>query len=339
MAFQAHTTCVEPENYVVDFSTRLYGFTQLILFALTVGFAAFAIITIAGGPAAIIIVLAFLTIWISVLLWYLHGRLICLGPTSCAIVGSVYSHKQSDPSWGKKYGDDDYTVNILLAPGPLTLDAPIGDYLKPPQGHLVEQNQKILNINRGYGDNKYQKYLHCELEGRGIRDRLDALYGIYATLLIALAVPYFWIVSIILGLLLIFGKGLFGEQGQPGSGTPLDVGVAPGRLDGDAVVVIRGRWIYDSGHDGWNEIHPVTAMQVIGHLTDTGWSGFVFKDEATKQEFKLDTVENVELFQKFWCGMLDNADEAEEGGSRDDPKNDWGIHPGVDGCKPPPVIL
>ena len=50
----------------------------------------------------------------------------------------------------------------------------------------------------------------------------------YTTLLLALVVPGFWIVSIILGLLLLFGQGLFGSQGQPESGTPLDVGVDPG---------------------------------------------------------------------------------------------------------------
>ena len=149
----------------------------------------------------------------------------------------------------------------------------------------------------------------------------------------------FWIVSIILGLLLIFGKGIFGSKGQPGSGTPLDVGVSPGSLDGRAVVVITGSWIYDSGHDGWNEIHPVTACQVIGRLTDEGWAGFKYTDKATNLEFTLDTVDNVVTFREFWCEMLKGAQEAEEDGNRDDPKNEWVIHPLIDGCKPPPIIL
>lgn len=341
MAFKKHTTCIEPEHYVLDFGTHLLGYTQILLFALTVGFAAFAIITIAAGPVAIVTALAFLTVWISVLLWYLHGRLICLGPDprNCAIIGAVKSHGPSDPSWGESYGDDDYTMNLWLAPGPVTDDQPEPDYWLPPQGHLVAENQQILNINKHYPDRTYVKALHCEFEGDGIKDRLNALYGIVATLLLALAIPGFWIVSIILGLLLIFGKGLFGTKGQPGSGTPLDVGVNPASLADGAVVVVAGSWIYDSGHEGWNEIHPVTACQVIGRLPAEGWAGFKYMDQATKLEFSLDTVANVERFRDFWCGMLKGAQDAEDGGNRDDPANDWVIHPLVDGCKPPPIIL
>ncbi|MBR1121746.1 hypothetical protein JQ628_09515 [Bradyrhizobium lablabi] len=341
MAFKKYTTCIEPEHYVLDFGTHLLGYAQLVLFALSVGFAAFAIITIAGGPVAIIAVLAFLTVWISVLLWYLHGRLICLGPDdrNCAIIGAVKSHGQSDPSWGEKYGDDDYTMNLWLAPGPLTDSEPEEEYWKAPQGHLVAENPEILNINKHYPDRKYVKFLHCEFEGSGIHDRLNALYGIVATLLAALLIPGFWIVSIILGLLLIFGKGIFGSKGQPGSGTPLDVGVNPGSLDGGAIVVVAGSWIYDSGHEGWNEIHPVMACQVIGHLPADGWKGFVYTDEDTQLQFTLDTVDNVVRFREFWCGMLKGAQDAEDGGNRDDPANDWVIHPLVDGCKPPPIIL
>ena len=226
-----------------------------------------------------------------------------------------------------------------MAPGPLTDSELEEEYWKEPQGHLVAENAKILNINKHYPDRKYVKFLHCEFEGSGIHDRLNALYGIVATLLAALLIPGFWIVSIILGLLLIFGKGIFGSKGQPGSGTPLDVGVNPGSLDGGAVVVVTGSWIYDSGHGGWNEIHPITACQVIGYLGPDGWKGFVYTDEDTQLKFTLDTVDNVVRFREFWCGMLKGAQDAEDAGNRDDPVNDWVIHPLVDGCKPPPIIL
>ena len=344
MAYKKYTSCIEPEHYVVDFGTHLLGYAQLFLMVLTIGFIAYALIAIAGGPVAIIAAVAFLTVWISILEWYLHGRLICLGDDerNCAIIGMVRSHGPSDPSWGEKYGDDDYTMNIMLAPGPISLDEPEAEYWKEPQGHLVAENPKILNINKHYPtneDRKYVKFLHCEFEGSGIRERLDLLYGIVATLLAALVIPGFWIVSIILLLLLIFGKGVFGEEGQEGSGTPLDVGVNPGSLSGRAVVVVTGDWIYDSGHEGWNEIHPVKSCQVIGHLPAETWKDFTYTDKATNLVFTLDTKENVERLRAFWCGMLKGAEDAEDGGNRDDPANDWVIHPLVDGCKPPPIIL
>lgn len=345
MAYKKYTTCIAPEHYVLDFGTHLLGYASIAATALAIGFVAFAVIAIAGGPVAIIAALAVLTLWISVLLWYLHGRLVCLGddPRNCAIIGVVKSHGQSDPSWGEKYGDDDYTMNLFLAPGPIDLDADKTEYWQPPQGHLVAEQPAILDINKHYPQSGkglgYVKYLHCEFEGSGIHDRLNALYGIVATLLLALVVPGFWIVSIILGLLLLLGKGLFGEKGQEGSGTPLDVGVNPASLSGGAVVVITGDWIYDSGHDGWNEIHPVKSCQVIGHLDAEGWKNFKYLDKGTNLEFALDTVANVERLRDFWCGVLKDAQDAEDGGTRTDPAHDWVIHPLVDGCAPPPVIL
>ena len=346
MAYKQYTSCVDPDHYVIDFGTHLLGYASVLLMLLTLGFGAFIVITVAGGPVAITIAIAALTGAILLMLWYLHGRLVCLGddPRNCAVIGMVITHGPSDPAWGKKYGDDDYTMNVMLAPGPLTLDEDKTDYWKVPQGHLVAENQQILNIPKNYPqsgkDLDYMRHLHCEFEGSGIHDRLNALYGIVAALLLALAVPGFWIVAIILGLLLIFGKGIFGSKGQPDSGTPLDVGVNPGSLDGRAVIVVTGDWIYDSGHAGWNEIHPVKSCQVIGHLKpDDGWDTFVYHDKGTGLDFTLASKENVEQFRSFWCGMLKGAQDAEDGGNRDDPANDWVIHPLVDGCKPPPIIL
>ena len=227
MAFKKYTTCIEPEHYILDFGTHLLGYAQLVLFALSVGFVAFAIITIAAvrSPSS--------RRWRS----WPCGSLSCCGTCTaassawghddrnCAIIGMVKGHGQSDPSWGEKYGDDDYTMNLWLAPGPLTDAEPEAEYWKEPQGHLVAENQKILNINKHYPDRKYVKFLHCEFEGSGIHDRLNALYGIVATLLLALAIPGFWIVSIILGLLLdlrqrdlrVEGPARLGDSSRCGS--------------------------------------------------------------------------------------------------------------------------
>jgi hypothetical protein len=344
MAYKQYTSCIDPDHYVIDLGTHLVGYATIALLVFTLGFGAFIAITVAGGPVVITSVIALLTGVIFVMLWYLHGRLVCLGddPRNCAVIGMVIGHGPSDPA--KKLGDDDYTMNLMLAPGPLDLNEDKTEYWKAPQGHLVAENQKILNIPKNYPqsgkDLDYMRHLHCEFEGSGINDRLDALYGIVAALLLALVIPGFWIVAAILGLLLLLGKGLLGSQGQPGSGTPLDVGVNPGSLDGRAIVVVTGDWIYDSGHAGWNEIHPVKACQVIGHLKpDQGWDAFTYHDNGTGLDFTLNDQANVERFRSFWCGMLKGAQDAEDGGNRNDPANDWVIHPMVDGCKPPPVIL
>jgi hypothetical protein len=52
------------------------------------------------------------------------------------------------------------------------------------------------------------------------------------------------------------------------------------------VVVVKGVWIYDSLHDGWNEIHAVQACQIIGRLEeDLGWAGFSYTDASTGTVF------------------------------------------------------
>lgn len=342
MAFKEYTKCVSPGNYV-DLGFNPVGISQTILLALTFGFIAFAVIAIVGGPVAIIAAIALVSAIIVYLNWWLFGRLICLGddPRNCAIIGMVLSHGPSDPM--QKAGDNDYTMNVLLAPGPFDLNEEKTVYWSPPQGHLVEENATILNISRGYvqeGKNlKYLKAIHCEFEGDGIRSLLDAAYGVLALLLAALVIPGLWIVAAIIALLIILRK-IFGDPGAPGSGTPLDIDPSLGALDGRDVVVIKGEWIYDSLHDGWNEIHPVRDCQIIGHLQDgQEWKDFTFTDLSTNTVFPLATSEQVEMFRAFWCDALKGAEDAEDGGSRDNPEHDWSIHPVVDGCKPPVIIL
>lgn len=359
MAYKQYTKCVKPADYI-DLGLNIVGISNFFLLLFAAGFVAFAVIAIAGGPVGITIAIAAVTTMIIMLRWWLFGRLICLGdpPENCAIIGMVRSHGNSDPSIGGKYGDNDYTMNLMLAPGPRDiilappddldqLETQIRDeYWIPPQGELSKPNAAVLGIGKGYERTqknlKYQQWLHCEFEGDGIRVLLDAFYVLLATLLLALVIPGFWIVGAIIALLALIKK-LFGvEPGDPGSGNPLDVGPSPATLSGRAVVVVKGEWIYDSGHGGWNEIHPVRVCQVIGHLgakqdgTSEEWSTFTLSDGTP---LPLDTEQRVRDFRAAWCGALKDAEDAEDGGNQNDPQHDWGIHPQVDGCKPPVIIL
>jgi hypothetical protein len=80
------------------------------------------------------------------------------------------------------------------------------------------------------------------------------------------------------------------------------------------MVVVKGKWVYDSLHYGWNEIHPVRACQIIPDIhtpTDTIWwkqgkqfKDFTYKDPDTGNEFTLDSVDHIEKFRCFWCKAL-----------------------------------
>ena len=105
---------------------------------------------------------------------------------------------------------------------------------------------------------------------------------------------------------------------------------------GDAVI-IRGRWVYDAGHSGWNEFHPVISVQ-----------------KMSEQEVK-DNFEPGRSWTHFddlygrWCyqtgivpppadtGARPTGMTPEQGAVYDaqqQPENQWEWHPLVDGCMP-----
>jgi hypothetical protein len=112
-----------------------------------------------------------------------------------------------------------------------------------------------------------------------------------------------------------------------------------GDLKADDLVLIRGRWTYDAGHQGWNELHPVKHIQKIPDDSVCQWSDFD------------------DLYQR-WCEQAAKipptpagaGGAAPQGMTPDQqatwdtqvkPEHRWYFHPLVDGCTPdssPPDI-
>ncbi len=100
-------------------------------------------------------------------------------------------------------------------------------------------------------------------------------------------------------------------------------------------VIITGRWVWDGGHSGWNELHAVYTLQKIV-LPTSATAGFP-KDEAN-------------AFVDRWCrlvmaapppigtsstGLFALTPEQEENRERQRrPENGWVFHPAIDGCRP-----
>ena len=96
------------------------------------------------------------------------------------------------------------------------------------------------------------------------------------------------------------------------------------------ILFVKGDWIFDTAHEGWNEIHPIRDCVIIAEekMTVGGpWPTNI------GDNLGLDTDANVKITLGRWCRMLDDARDAEEDGSRDDPANDWILHPSVDSCQ------
>src|SRR5215207_4255365 len=114
LPFKEYTDCVKPSNYV-DLSFTAIGFRNIIVLLLSGGFLAWIGAVFLGGPALILGAIALFTSIVIYLHWWLNGRLICLGGEKC-MIGVVTGAGPADPI--EKGGDNDFSMNVLLAPGP-----------------------------------------------------------------------------------------------------------------------------------------------------------------------------------------------------------------------------
>ena len=105
-------------------------------------------------------------------------------------------------------------------------------------------------------------------------------------------------------------------------------------------MIAGGRWVYDGGHNGYNELHATRIVQKVAYVP---------KDPAGFAEF-----------HKRWCheqGKVPHTDPAgnsppgstpqgaapgspltpkqrETYDNQQKPENQWVLHPAVDGCEP-----
>jgi hypothetical protein len=332
MAFRQYTSCVQPINFI---SANVVGYTYLltVLGLIVAAFAAsYSVYTL---PILIGLLIALITF----LVWWLYDRLICLGGLQCAI-GVVRNTNRGNIPDITKAGDDDFTINLFLAGGPTDIKKSKQEFWAGPLGKYVAENASILQIGLHYAqdgsDLDHMKTLHCEFEGSGIRDLLIWANVVLALLIAALAVllaagPIGAIISVILWILAslataaALGIAIFHPLAP---GDPADINPNLGDLGEGDLVIIKGDWIYDSLHVGWNEFHAVHDCQIIQRNVDlaNGWPADI------GMGLGLDTAPKVQAAVDFWCNSLDQATIAQVNGNRDDPSQNWVIHPAIDGC-------
>ena len=356
MGYNQFTKCVHPEDWV-DLSVRHargLGFWITILVTSIMG--AIAAGTVFGAPgfiAGILVCLAIVTSIIVLVRWELFGKLVCLDDTPiCAILGMVYDVEPPNP--GPSHGDDDTNMNLILQPdlhpSKEDLDSKIDKqvFRNNVQGYLITENPRATH---GYTqEGKHLKALHCEFEGENYRRLLDSLYALETLLIAALTIA---IVLAVLNLslflpfllaivaLLLAGLETFQRILRPTTPPPDPYTVG---IDKGDFVLMRGKWVYDSLHAGWNEIHPVQHCQLVASPKIPDGHGpkdfrqIVMFDPVTNTAFNLDSDQNIQRYLNIACLCFQNADDAQEGGNRDNPEHGWSIHPSVDGCKPPIII-
>jgi hypothetical protein len=342
MAYQKYTQCTSIGGYVPFHATSFVS-----LGALVTMLAAFMIVATSLWLIPILISVAVAVIAFCV--WYLYHRLICLNPNQQCAIGVVTNILH--PSVGSivgKLGDNDATMNILLAPAPLDYSQDLSQYTSHVQGDLIAPQVSITNAGLGYatsgGDLNHLRALHCEFEGSGIRDLLGFAIVVLALLIALLAITLLapelapllfilWLFAALIGAMGIVN--LFTSSGTPSTSDPAG---NPGNLVVGNIVAVTGDWIYDGGHVGWNEIHAVHNCQIITDTTiDLSDSNKAWPTEISGMPFVTDADVNQVL--TFWCAAIAKGNGAVKGGSMTDPGNNWVIHPVVDGCKKPVVIV
>ncbi|MFZ2504573.1 MAG: hypothetical protein WAW88_18065 [Nocardioides sp.] len=330
MAFKQYTGCSTP-------STWLSGAAYVAI--ATAGLAAvLALAGFASGPCGLILLEVFAAASGAAFCdWWLNMRLVCLGGDE-SVVGMVVSvEPPSEKDWPGSV-DSDFSMNLLVyptMPGVTQADLETSS----PYGRLAARTPDLKShISFFTGESATDAHgttsavLHAEFEGAGIvalRTALLVAYGIAAAAYAVCFIPVVgWIAALILALLALlaaFLGTLLGDDGSPGdvTGSPTEFHQPdPATGLGADLLYVAGRWVFDSLHTGWNEIHPIKVCTKVGSW-DGAWPGDI---EQIKE--KLD--------DGFATA---GSDEVHDAQGR--PENKWEIHPAVDGCVPrtrPPDI-
>jgi len=259
------TTCIPPDQVS---SWGAHIFAGAAGAALTAALATAAL----GGSAALAFGIGILFAPFGALSgycdWYFNGRLVCIEDDRAA-VAKVHLTEMNF--------DGDFTLNVLLSPTPP--GSTLAEEQAGPQGVLmVNQHASLPFVPEGAGDPwNGTPIMHIEIEGTRMKSvcaggSVGALVGaaVGAAVFAACAAALGWtligllfclIVALVVALVIgAAGAGIGYLAGSEAS--PSDAGETREISENDCVA-FRGRWIYDSGHDGWNEIHAVMRIMKL----------------------------------------------------------------------------
>jgi len=199
-----------------------------------------------------------------------------------------------------------------------------GTFVKFPDKHYISYNPPEWLRGAPYE----VPVLHCEIEGErahlvcsvldqlshplpGMREFCEANWFTRALCKIA---QWFLTPAIAPALVTAWAAGSNDNRDYMGAGS-----LAKGDL-----VAISGRWVYDAGHDGQNELHPVKTVQKVPE----------------------DSAEEADDLER-WCRRIGEAPTGDTGTSADpltvdqetvateqrQPWSRWVLHPDIDGCR------
>jgi hypothetical protein len=286
---------------------------------------------------------------------YLHGgKLICHDLSVCAIgrvakLIPVGSDKQFPDTM-----DDDFTFDIVLSPHSSEETVSQIAATDPYQGKYIERQPGPDSLGLGYEGQSVTfsglapnetEVLHCEVKGCRVHDICTVLKVMSfptAAVAVVCSLPIVgWVacliaLAIVVAITLIVGgivwaathNGDLHDVLDPNSGFPGEANPVTG-LGGD-IVLVRGDWVYDAGHAGWNEIHPVRYVQRLDNVPSE-FHGATPADAALVDRFNREVLDP-------WCFEVGRPDDPVVIEAQSSPENSWHIHPSIDGCREPAIV-
>ena len=395
-----HTSCVE----AADFQPLSTALIVTLVALIAVGGIS-ALFT--AGIGAIIAIGSLVQLLRYALDFMLNGKLICLhrhaahcncgdnGTTVCAIGEVADTEGVGEDKNPFEDIDNDYSMNLLLAPFDLRALAQLQDAQKAlaavtdpahPQGDLQavqpgmpkhdDGNNKFVGyfrtmvyqqkdnkyyswtelVGRDYGwtgifgpeqQSAYADYLvknawldpikasiptlHCEFEGSRIKDMLAALeafsFGgswckknfLFRALCVVLQTIFapFALLAVAIA------------WAAAADGDDADALVGGGHVSPKDWVVARGRWVYDGGHEGWNEMHATRTVQKVDR-NDVPADRAAFAAYLNRWCVRLSEVPHVVV-----PGVRPLTPEQQAvADNQGSPEHQWAAHPEIDGCEP-----
>lgn len=341
--------CVTPGNYKPLTSVIALGIMSGALIIIDILAAIFSGAAVPGlGVVAGILIIA----GIFELCAFLHGgKLVCLGDDSCTIGRIMELIPVGSDKSGFEKIDDDFTMNTLPCPhspeevlSEMTVTDPFQGPFLNAQKATNDLGLPFAGVSVKFDNIGHDtEVFHVEVKGC----RVDDVCSVWKALSFAApvigaicSIPLIgWVVCAIAALIWLAVTGIataiawatahsgdINDVYDPAAGelTAAD----PKTGEGGDVILVRGDWVYDAGHSGWNEIQPVRSVQKLTEVVDPKYRSMAKADANLVEQFKKDILDP-------WCFFVGEASDPLTVAAQRDPANSWWIHPSIDGCEPP----
>lgn len=286
---------------------------------------------------------------------FLHGgKLICIQDDACTIGRIMEIIPVGQDKSGFEKMDDDFTLNTLPCPhSPVEV---LGEVTAsdPQQGPFLVAQPPSSDLGLGFAGVSVKfndipqdtDVFHVEVKGCRVHDVCAVLKALsfgapvvgaicsiplIGWVLCAIAAAI-WLAITAAAVAIAWAAAHVGDINDvydPAAGelTAAD----PDTGAGGDVILVRGDWVYDAGHSGWNEIHPIRHVQKLTGVVDPRFQAMGKADVALVAAFKKEVLD-------VWCLRVGEASDPLVIAAQQDPANGWHIHPEIDGCEKEPVL-